>query len=834
MRLGIDLSPFFTNSEHRGNERFAKGMLETLVRIDEKDQFHFLNIFGEYQADLDLNERCYLHRYNCGPFLKEEHKFILSDPSLMDYFHAISDHFIASSKIDAMLFMSMPENSDCFQAEWFSGVYKIGVLQDCISQRYEDEDLGNVEGSESCFSSLEFAKKMDLLLATSESCKQDAIRLLNIAPTKVLVIQAGVDSQFISAAKRVHLPLADKLLRKNPYILFNGGFSSRENFAKAMQAFAANQAAKERKLRFVIVGGLSESLSAYLRDYAIQNGVQDRVVLADDSNDQKRLALYQHAVAFLFLPEQEGIGLPVLEAMCCGTAVITTNTSVIQEADKGCAYFVDPNHIESISAGITKLLENCRGTELMVRSAKKYAQAFQWERVAKDVHEGIQQLLQTPLQGIRTLTPLSVNSKFLRQIAGQYEKYSLTYRWPDALALAKEMLRLEQAQPSEGNQQGSRILFDVTVGHAYLRTKSGAGIIRVSEHLRKAMSSFGQVIPVTLKNHNGKCVLVKVNMETYLEESVIEVQAGDIYLMAEIQVRGIHVPANYPSVLQLREKGVKAFVVLYDLLPIQMPQYFGSAMSTGFLGYINEALRNYDGVLTDSRTVADDVLQYYKARSIEIGRKEKLRIGYFHLGMDSFRDIKRSVPFSIKTIFKGPQSVFLMVGTIEPRKGHELVLQTFTRLWQGGAEYKLCMIGSVGWMTEALIQQIKNHPEIGHKLFFYENAGDHMLEYAYQHASALIQASEGEGFGLPIIEAACYSLPLLCSDIPVFHEIAGEYALYFKRETEMLADCINEFEFARRSGQVLDTSKIELLTWNDVAKRVFMMMKHDLDWTYFE
>ena len=569
-------------------------------------------------------------------------------------------------------------------------------------------------------------------------------------------------------------------------------------------------------------------------DHAFQYGVQDRVVLTGYIGDEQVIELYKNAVALLFPSLYEGFGLPVLEAMCCGTAVVTSNTSSLQEIAKGHAYLVDPNHVRSISAGITKLLGNFRETENMALSAKEYALAFQWDRVARTAYEGIRRLIAAPKPGRAELTPLAVDSELFKRIAGQYAKYGLTFRWPDALAIAKEVTRLERGELSEGAQLGARFLFDVTVGCEFLRTNSGAGIIRVSVQLRKALASYGQVIPVTLKNRGGQLDLVQVDMDTFQEGAVIEAQAGDIYIMAELQVRGLHVPADYPGVRPLREKGVKTFFVVYDLLPIHMPQYFDSKTAAGFHGYLDEGLREYDGILTDSKAVADDVWRYYQARRAEIGRKGRLRVGYFHLGMDSFRDLGQSVPFAVKVAFKGDQPVFLMVGTIEPRKGHELVLQAFSKLWREGADYKLCIIGRVGWLTEAFVQHMKQHREFGRKLQFFEDAGDQVLEYAYQHATALIQASEGEGFGLPIIEAACYRLPLLCSDIPVFHEIAGEHALYFTREAEALIQCIGEFERARQSGNVLDTSRIELLTWDDVAKRVCGMTKHDVDWTYDE
>ncbi|MEP6791199.1 MAG: glycosyltransferase, partial [Ramlibacter sp.] len=84
-----------------------------------------------------------------------------------------------------------------------------------------------------------------------------------------------------------------------------------------------------------------------------------------------------------------------------------------------------------------------------------------------------------------------------------------------------------------------------------------------------------------------------------------------------------------------------------------------------------------------------------------------------------------------------------------------------------------------GWMVESLQQQLRAHPQRGQRLFWLERASDAMLEALYAGCTALLAASQGEGFGLPLIEAAQKGLPLIARDLPVFREVAGEHAHYF-------------------------------------------------------
>ena len=82
------------------------------------------------------------------------------------------------------------------------------------------------------------------------------------------------------------------------------------------------------------------------------------------------------------------------------------------------------------------------------------------------------------------------------------------------------------------------------------------------------------------------------------------------------------------------------------------------------------------------------------------------------------------------------------------------------------------MFGRPGWRLDRLARRIRKHPQFGQRLIWFETGSDAELDYAYRHASALIFASRCEGFGLLLVLAMHYGLPVIASDIPVFREIA--------------------------------------------------------------
>jgi len=161
---------------------------------------------------------------------------------------------------------------------------------------------------------------------------------------------------------------------------------------------------------------------------------------------------------------------------------------------------------------------------------------------------------------------------------------------------------------------------------------------------------------------------------------------------------------------------------------------------------------------------------------------------------------------------------FLSVSTIEPRKGYAQLLTAFEQLWRGGADANLVIVGKQGWNVEELVQTLRDHPEGGRRLFWLKGISDEDLERVYKSSACLIFASEAEGFGLPIVEAARHGLPLLLRDIPVFREIAGPYATYFKGTAAAdLASAVADWLDLRAKGEAPQSSGIRIQTWAESA-----------------
>jgi glycosyltransferase involved in cell wall biosynthesis len=297
-----------------------------------------------------------------------------------------------------------------------------------------------------------------------------------------------------------------------------------------------------------------------------------------------------------------------------------------------------------------------------------------------------------------------------------------------------------------------------------------------------------------------------------LADEPVETRQGDVYVGLDWYADGI--PRVEQTLARWRARGVAIHFVVYDLLPILMPDAFPPSSRPMVEAWLQTITRVGDGVACISRTVADEFCAWLTSAAPP--RKSPLAIGHFPLG-STLADtlpttgMSTDVAESLAAMTRAP--MFLMVGTVEPRKAHDDVLEAFEQLWADGVDVNLVIVGKQGWMVEMLAARLRSHPMSGARLFWLESASDEVLERLYAGASALIAASRGEGFGLPIVEAARHGTSVIARDLAVFREAAADHALYFSEEPEALAQAVRHWLELHRAGNAPDSGRITLNDW---------------------
>jgi glycosyltransferase involved in cell wall biosynthesis len=267
----------------------------------------------------------------------------------------------------------------------------------------------------------------------------------------------------------------------------------------------------------------------------------------------------------------------------------------------------------------------------------------------------------------------------------------------------------------------------------------------------------------------------------------------------------------WPAVSKFRQQGGYVSMVVYDLIPLSHPQFCPSSFVNAFTNWITKSIPCADFYICISRST-ETALRAFLERA-----QSKARTGYFHLGSDlDVTQMKDDPAARVVEIFAGSVPVFLAVGSLEPRKNLSFVLDAFERIWRQDSRVKLVLVGHNTWKVEELLERIRRHPLLNTSLFWIRDASDTDLEYLYQNASALIFASMVEGFGLPIVEAMQRGLPVLCSDLPVFREIADGKARFFSLETidELTQSILDEMEQYGKLKQPRRAPS-QWLSWNE-------------------
>lgn len=372
--------------------------------------------------------------------------------------------------------------------------------------------------------------------------------------------------------------------------------------------------------------------------------------------------------------------------------------------------------------------------------------------------------------------------------------------------------------------RGARLLIDVT---QLAKTDALSGIQRVVRNISRELCLLGQGAPIELvRLHEG--VLVRASAVARAVSGLqlspcpaepVDIQPGDTLLMIDSSWE------QYPDFAAtfdaVRLFGGRIVTVVYDLIPLRLPHYCSAGLVLVFETWFRLAVAHSDMLLCISQAVRDDVAAYLREHKLAPPRP--LRLDFWQLGADilpaaSDQTIRPEVA-ALAAARDWP--LFLMVGTVEPRKGHEAVLDAFDALWASGSHARLCLAGKEGWHVEALMQRIRSHPELGRRLLFIERFSDAEINLCYANAHALVVASVAEGYGLPIVEAASHGVPVIASDIAVFREVAGDGAEYFPLgDKEALMALIERFagyDAARRRALA---ARVKLVSWRDSAAQL--------------
>jgi glycosyltransferase involved in cell wall biosynthesis len=450
------------------------------------------------------------------------------------------------------------------------------------------------------------------------------------------------------------------------------------------------------------------------------------------------------------------------------------------------------------------------------------------ERVGRMYHEALQRDADRRHASRRALLPALLDTPGLELDEAMLERLAR------CVALAPDNLAPRQ------------LLVDVT---SIARHDLKSGIERVVRcqllELMALRASSWRVEPVYLSNEGGRShyryarryAARLLGLESVLggADPVIDLQAGDAFYSADHAPHAVMEAAAEGLYAGWQARGVSINFLVHDLLPVLRPEFFPPHTDVSHAAWLVCMATISNRIICISAAVADELRTWLAQQPRPDAPLPQLAV--LHHGADIGADRAAAAARSPAPLpFKSDGApCFLMVGTIEPRKGHLQALAAFEQLWQDGVDVNLVIVGNEGWKPLAsadrrtipqIVERLSRHPQLGRRLHWLQGLDDAALQQVYQASACLLQPSEGEGFGLPLIEAASHGLPLIVRDLPVFREVAGDAAHYFSGlDPAALAGAIRDWLALLADGRHPDARALRWLTWGENVRQLLAILQ---------
>jgi len=237
-------------------------------------------------------------------------------------------------------------------------------------------------------------KKADAVVTVSEFERDNISYRFPEYSDKIHSIYNGVSPHFKQISDREHLDkIALKYKLPKKFIFYFGNTAPKKNTPNVLKAYALYRDSSKNPLPLVMIDFGMDNLRKILKDNETPELI-DHIHISDYIKNSDLPAIYSLSSLFLYPSLRESFGIPMLEAMRCGTPVISSNSSSMPEVADDAAYLVDPKEPKEICEGIHQVLDNNTLRNTLIEKGFKRASQFSWEKMAKQVKEIYDQKLE--------------------------------------------------------------------------------------------------------------------------------------------------------------------------------------------------------------------------------------------------------------------------------------------------------------------------------------------------------------------------------------------------------------------------------------------------------
>jgi len=358
MRIGID-SHSISSGRGTGNRTYTSGIIRALIGSDHRSEYILYAI----------DNHPYYEQFHNNAHVQV--RYISSLNGLIRNFFFLPRKIAKDSLNVVHLQFFLPLFIKCSSVLWVPDLYYLHSPHTSLIQK--------LSGRLTMWS----IRRATHVITISEYSRQDIIETCSIDPRRITVVPLGVDKRFIPVrdpAKKQ--AVRQRLGLRNDYILYLGRTEDRrKNLPELVNAYAALRQ-QRNKIEQLVIAGRHGPGTETIHQQVSDLGLDNDVILPGFVEDEYLPALLSGAKLFIYVSSFEGFGLPVLEAMACGTPVITANTTSLPEVVGDAALLVAPGNIEELVKSMSRILTDVELQQRIGERGRVQAMRYSWEQAA--------------------------------------------------------------------------------------------------------------------------------------------------------------------------------------------------------------------------------------------------------------------------------------------------------------------------------------------------------------------------------------------------------------------------------------------------------------------
>lgn len=748
MRIVIDLQGAQTESRFRGIGRYSLSLALAIVRNAGNHEVWFVLSSAFPDSILDI-------RHAFDGLIPAERIRVFEVPTPVaehDSVNAwrsraaekIREYFILQLRPDVLLLTSLFEGyvDDAVTSvgAFSSGIDTAVILYDLIPLMSPAVYLPTRDQRQYYDRKIQSLKSAGLLLAISEYSRLEAIDSLGLKQESVVNISAAIDPRFkpgsYTSQEVVALYSRFGITRKM-VVYAPGGFDQRKNFDGLINAYALLSSELRANHQLVIVSKVSDADRSNLQQLRKQAGLaEDELVLTGYVSDDDLVMLYSLATLFVFPSKHEGFGLPPLEAMACGVPTIGSNTTSVPEVIGWAEALFDPASVQSITNKMTQVLTDDELRGQLREHGLQQAERFSWDHGAKHAIAAFERFLEN--------RPAPKPASWAEIAAEQEHAYRLLI---NAIA--------DIPQKPIGPSDEDLIAIATCLASNRLQTDRIARFRELPGSIAwRIEGPFDSSYSLALLNRETALALDDLGHQVSLHSAE---GAGDFppnkdFLRANPDIARIHAQS-------LALSSAEADVTSRNLYP---PRVADMDCRMNLLhhyaweesGFPQKWVENFNEHLQGVTCLSNHV------GKIMIDHGVTVPMSVSGCGVDHWERIAPDECYRIK----GKSFRFLHVSSCFPRKGADLLLKAYGRMFTSDDDVTLVIKTFPNphneihqWLADACAER-SNFPDV---LIIEEDLTDAQLKSLYEQCHVLVAPSRAEGFGLPMAEAMLSGLAVI-------------------------------------------------------------------------